>query len=111
MFHQLHCLNFLRFAYEPSTVVDMAPDEVAYHRDHCLDYIRQALMCAGDSTFEPLHKAGINGMGAVHRCRNFERMFTWAYEHRSDTVGKDAPDGKHHGGNTHTPGQRNSFDS
>lgn len=106
MFHQLHCLNFLRFAYYPETVEDMLADEIVAHRDHCLDYIRQAIMCAGDSTFEPLTMVGINGMGATHQCRNFDRIFSWAYDHRSDKInGSGYTDGTI----THTPGHRNSF--
>ncbi|ELR06047.1 hypothetical protein VC83_08128 [Pseudogymnoascus destructans] len=81
MFHQLHCLNFLRTAYYPEGITTMSPEETLLHRDHCLDYIRQAIMCAGDVTLEPLTKAGINGMGAVHQCRDFDRIFSWAYEH------------------------------
>ena len=110
MFHQLHCLNFLWFAYEPSIVVDMPREEISYHRDYCLDSIRQVIICVDDATFEPLHQKGINGMGATHRCRNFERIFTWAYENRSDKEGNNTVDGKKHGGNTHTPGHRHSFD-
>ncbi|KFZ07268.1 hypothetical protein V501_06611 [Pseudogymnoascus sp. VKM F-4519 (FW-2642)] len=82
MFHQLHCLNFLRLAYYPGGITTMTPDEFVLHRDHCLDYIRQAIMCAGDVTLEPLTKVGINGMGAVHQCRDFDRIFSWAYERR-----------------------------
>ncbi|KAK3331747.1 hypothetical protein B0T19DRAFT_482180 [Cercophora scortea] len=106
MFHQLHCLNFLRFAYYPETVVDFPQDEIAFHRDHCLDYIRQAIMCAGDATLEPLTTLGINGMGATHQCRNFDRMFSWAYKHRSNKVNGSGYTG---GRITHTPGQLNDL--
>ncbi|EMF12706.1 uncharacterized protein SEPMUDRAFT_44288 [Sphaerulina musiva SO2202] len=103
MFHQLHCLNFLRFAYWPDTVEDMPAEEVAFHRDHCLDYIRQGIMCAGDATFEPLTEAGINGMGATHQCRDFDKLFAWGYSNRSNKKSS----GYTHGRITHTPGQRN----
>ncbi|KAK4209262.1 hypothetical protein QBC37DRAFT_294967 [Rhypophila decipiens] len=107
MFHQLHCLNFLRYAYYPETVEDFPPDEVEFHRDHCLDYIRQGIMCAGDFTLEPLTEVGINGMGATHQCRSFERMFSWAYEHRSDKIHGSGYTG---GKVTHSPDHRNDFD-
>lgn len=84
----------------------MSDEEIVFHRDHCLDYIRQGIMCAGDTTFEPLTSVGINGMGATHRCRNFEGIFSWAYEHRSDRVRGSGYTG---GKVTHTPGHRNSF--
>ncbi|KAJ5189105.1 hypothetical protein N7472_008119 [Penicillium cf. griseofulvum] len=81
--------------------------EVVLHRDHCLDYIRQALMCHADATFEPLTSVGINGMGATHQCRDFDKIFSWAYEHRSDKVHGSGYTG---GKVTHTPGDRNDFD-
>ncbi|OBT89650.1 hypothetical protein VE02_01798 [Pseudogymnoascus sp. 03VT05] len=86
MFHKLHCLNFLRLAYYPRGITTMSPEEILVHRDHCVDYIRQAIMCAGDVTLEPLTKTGINGMGAVHQCRDFDRIFSWTYEQRLDKV-------------------------
>ncbi|EKG16321.1 hypothetical protein MPH_06448 [Macrophomina phaseolina MS6] len=82
MFHQLHCVSYLRLAYWPD-LLDEKPEDIVSHRDHCLDYIRQAIMCAGDVTFEPLDEAGVHGMGTTHRCRNFERIFSWTYERRS----------------------------
>ncbi|KAJ5971429.1 uncharacterized protein N7479_001347 [Penicillium vulpinum] len=107
VFHQLHCLNFLRFAYYPSSLQDMDAEEVVFHRDHCLDYIRQALMCHADPTFEPMTQVGINGMGATHQCRDFDKIFAWAYEHRSNKVyGSGYTGGKL----THTPADRNDFD-
>lgn len=108
MFHQLHCLNFLRFAYYPDSITDMPPAEVILHRDHCLDYIRQAIMCNGDTTFEFVTEVGINGMGVTHQCRDFEKLFSWAYEHRSDKVHGSGYTG---GVLTHTPGHRNDFDA
>ncbi|KAI5815372.1 hypothetical protein BZA77DRAFT_316437 [Pyronema omphalodes] len=105
MFHQLHCLNFLRFAYYPSEVKDMPPDEVVLHRDHCLDYIRQAIMCNGDATFEPLKEFGVDGMGAIHQCRDFDSMFTWAYEQRSNKTAS----GYESSTRTHTPAKLNTI--
>lgn len=84
----------------------MPPKEIILHRDHCLDYIRQAIMCAGDVTLEPLTKSGINGMGAIHQCRDFNRIFSWAYEHRSDKVNGSGYTG---GVVVHTPAHRNDF--
>ncbi|KFX92714.1 hypothetical protein V490_05224 [Pseudogymnoascus sp. VKM F-3557] len=72
-----------------------------FHQLHCL-----AIMCTGDVTFEPLTTVGINGMGAIHQCRDFNRIFSWAYEHRSD---KPKGSGYTGGVVTHTPGHRNDF--
>jgi len=110
MFHQLHCLNFLRYAYYPETVTTMPQKEVAIHRDHCLDYIRQAIMCHGDATFETLNEQGVlDGMGATHQCRDFDTMFTWAYERRSDR--KNGSGYEPEAILTHTPAHRNEFDN
>ena len=86
----------------------MSENEISIHRDHCLDYIRQAVMCCGDATFETMNEHGVlDGMGATHQCRNFDLMFSWAYEHRSD---------KENGSSynpeeviTHTPAKQNDF--
>lgn len=85
----------------------MDEEEVAFHRDHCLDYIRQVLMCHADPTFEPMSEVGINGMGATHQCRDFDKIFSWAYEHRSNKVRGSGYTG---GRLTHTPADLNHFD-
>lgn len=88
----------------------MSPTEVAIHRDHCLDYIRQALMCHGDATFESINNLDVlDGMGATHQCRDFELMFSWAYEHRSSKT-KDSGY-KPEEVLTHTPAKQNDFNS
>jgi len=108
MFHQLHCLNFLRLAYFPNAIQGMPVNEVEIHRDHCLNYIRQALMCHGDATFESLNEQGVlDGMGATHQCRDFELMFSWAYENRQKQKESDY---KPEEVITHTPAKQNSFD-
>ncbi|KAK7534780.1 uncharacterized protein J3D65DRAFT_668929 [Phyllosticta citribraziliensis] len=87
VFHQLHCLDYLRQAFYPHNMVDEFKhddQDPVMHRDHCIDYLRQAIMCSADVTFEPLlvPQGHIDGMGATHLCRNWERVFAWAFEHR-----------------------------
>ncbi|PIA92547.1 hypothetical protein CB0940_04093 [Cercospora beticola] len=88
VFHQLHCVNLLRLNMYPEefswTLTDKTPEEIRMHRDHCIDYLRQAIMCNADVTFEPWTKHGINGMDAIHQCRDYNKIFTWAYEQRMD---------------------------
>lgn len=65
-------------------------------------------MCQGDTTFEILTNVGVNGMGATHKCRDFDSIFAWAYAHRSDKAhgtGFINPDSI-----THTPAKMNDFD-
>jgi hypothetical protein len=56
--------------------------------DRCFDYLRQALMCAGDTTLE--HAVVINetvigdtdGWGIEHRCRDWNAIFNFANNNR-----------------------------
>jgi hypothetical protein len=57
--------------------------EVAHHSAHCFDYIRQALMCAGDTTLEGKTEAG-PGWGSVHECVDYDALLGWANEHSAE---------------------------
>lgn len=50
------------------------------HAQHCFDYLRQGLMCAGDVTLEPPDEgmSGLHGWGVVHVCRRWEDIGRWA---------------------------------
>jgi hypothetical protein len=60
---------------------------------HCFDYLRQALMCASDTTLETLRQNGdrvlasVNGWGTTHECKNFEQVRTWTTAHRATNEG------------------------
>ncbi|KAK0201393.1 hypothetical protein DFS33DRAFT_1385697 [Desarmillaria ectypa] len=47
MFHELHCLRVLNFAFDRS---DMAMIDYVHH---CLNYLRQMTPCSADVTLEP----------------------------------------------------------
>ncbi|KAK3311961.1 hypothetical protein B0H66DRAFT_614226 [Apodospora peruviana] len=102
VFHQLHCLatikskmsrlqdwyegendkEYLRFSLGEEYVREE-------HVYHCFDYIRQAIMCAGDTALEKARTVdgkvvrGVDGWGAGHYCRDWDVIFRWAEEHRS----------------------------
>lgn len=70
---------------------------------HCLDYLRQAVMCAADRTLETVEGnrdtngetllKGADGWGATHACRDYKGVYDWAEKHRSaDHVGIDSVD-------------------
>ncbi|MCJ1249426.1 hypothetical protein MMC30_006650 [Trapelia coarctata] len=98
MFHQLHCLKALRnqlWNFEDH-VEDKRTDLARQHHfDHCIDYLRQVIMCHGDVTpvtferkeegglFNPHHKT-------VHQCRNFEKIFDWAADRNTTKMPVDA---------------------
>lgn len=55
-------------------------EEVAHHSAHCFDYLRQALMCAADTTLEGKTEAG-PGWGSEHECTDYDALLEWANEH------------------------------
>ncbi|CAA7266708.1 unnamed protein product [Cyclocybe aegerita] len=87
--HQLHCLNSLRKyvhheyyeKFDP-LFVD-APKIFRTHLDHCVEIIRQSLMCSADVamiTYEwvkgfPLPYPDFN---TKHQCRNYQKILDWA---------------------------------
>ncbi|KXL48195.1 hypothetical protein M433DRAFT_27669 [Acidomyces richmondensis BFW] len=93
VFHQLHCLNHLRKAlypdehpglwqYHANGTVDHSTI-LSLHWDHCLDVIRQALMCQSDITPMPFFYREsddniYSSLETTHYCRNFEDIKDWA---------------------------------
>lgn len=60
------------------------------HIEHCVDSIRQALMCTSDITAYPVewnsryHRPRPNFITAKHTCRNFEKIRDWAAERATE---------------------------
>ncbi|KAF5866548.1 hypothetical protein ETB97_011433 [Aspergillus alliaceus] len=83
-FHQLHCL-YLIFE-EFSQALHGQIKHPSGHTIHCYDYLRQSIMCAADSNLEPFRSRfegmkpgdGVDGIGSIHQCRNFEELYAWA---------------------------------
>ncbi|KAJ6443436.1 alpha 1,3-mannosyltransferase [Purpureocillium lavendulum] len=110
VFHNLHCLDSVRRAiyyfhdprwttgYNPYTrVTDGAVDSMLKdlpvnmgidHIDHCIDILRQQIMCSSDTTpnvfqFSP-KDSGIRAFASVlHKCRDFNKIKKWAEDHRA----------------------------
>lgn len=64
------------------------------HIDHCLEYLRQSIMCAGDTTLEKVlvdesgeFKADIDGWGTLHKCRSWNMLFKFAERRRVKVIG------------------------
>ena len=55
------------------------PEDYAHHA-HCFDLLRQALLCAGDTTVEGLTEYG-EGWGAVHKCKDMSAIKAWTEGH------------------------------
>ncbi|KAE8142314.1 hypothetical protein BDV38DRAFT_278479 [Aspergillus pseudotamarii] len=102
VFYQLHCLNRIRHWFwhavsHESSVDNRTHDEpgaaetkrnAIEHVDHCIDSIRQSLMCAADVTAltgfwneeQQLVKAKLD---VIRTCRDFEAIRDWGMEHRA----------------------------
>ncbi|KAJ6451914.1 hypothetical protein C8R45DRAFT_848091, partial [Mycena sanguinolenta] len=88
VFHNLHCLNMIRKSlhsdYYSEHLMELA------HLDHCVDWIRQSLMCAGDTSvvvwqWDPEQKITTFQGSVAHTCRNFEKLREWGKRHKIKT--------------------------
>ncbi|TDZ24171.1 Oxidase ustYa [Colletotrichum orbiculare MAFF 240422] len=88
--HQLHCLYGIAKAYsglkaDPSRHGERMP----WHVNHCFDYLRQSIMCAGDLAVEGQEKTfpdgivGSDGWDGKHVCRDYDEIYKFLDEHRA----------------------------
>jgi hypothetical protein len=100
--HHLHCLNLLRQSlyynidyYRAEGKGAFVNDDmiVKHHVSHCLDIIRQQLMCTADTGLLGQVWWDVNQPKAFvdfntdHKCKNFDAIRQWAQERQiSETV-------------------------
>lgn len=98
--HQLHCLYIILNAYSSLKLTNASsipahPVEMPWHINHCFDYIRQAIMCAGDvalegaaTSFPPdehgKDRGGSDGWDAKHVCKDYGQIYEYL---ERETVG------------------------
>ncbi|KAH6628098.1 hypothetical protein F5144DRAFT_594191 [Chaetomium tenue] len=108
VFHQLHCLvrrhrksleleylnlltsipnqDAIRHGYY-SAVDGTEPIHFAKpgHIRHCIDYLRQSIMCNADTNLEPIDSDlnGVTGWGFPRKCRDIVRLIGWAQKWRT----------------------------
>lgn len=86
MYHQLHCLARLRkmqwilidglVTGEETIARSFVGREDMSHVQHCFDYLRQGILCAGDMTLEwprqdgPSSGVAVDGWGVPHQCKS-----------------------------------------
>ncbi|KAJ6521248.1 hypothetical protein DFH09DRAFT_1331282 [Mycena vulgaris] len=84
VFHDLHCLNYIRRALHPEhSRFNLSDSNVAFHLNHCVESLRRALMCSPDLSFllwqwEEGRKLTIPQDSSAHECVNFDRLEEWA---------------------------------
>ena len=95
MLHSLHCLNALRkhldIEYYAESMT-LPPEYRRMHVDHCVDHLRQAILCHGDLTPVTMTPVMANTslpypvtfyLGQTereHTCRNHEAILQWVKE-------------------------------
>lgn len=91
--HQLHCLYTILEAYNTlqlsANPLFSHPIKMPWHINHCFEYIRQAIMCAGDVALEgaattfpgdPVtgeDRGGSDGWDARHVCKDYGEVYRY----------------------------------
>lgn len=87
MFHQMHCLRLIQHA------LSTAEREFPYsphHLQHCLNYIRQMVLCTPDLTLEPADmlerdfNSPENRIGMTHTCKDWDAIYRRVEENRRE---------------------------
>ncbi|KAJ6191703.1 hypothetical protein J3E72DRAFT_175570, partial [Bipolaris maydis] len=94
VFHQLHCLHALAEEFNDmiATIHAGAARGTKIHQDrqehieHCLAYLKESLVCCGDTAFEGQSSKSelpsTSGFGSYHVCKNFDEIMSWSFSHR-----------------------------
>jgi len=107
--HHLHCLNLLRKSlswnfeyYQKQGLGPFSNDAniLKHHVTHCLDILRQQLMCTVDNGvlgqvwYQPPDKPlqAFVDFNTVHTCRNFDAIRNWAEKHQLPAAEDTPPD-------------------
>ncbi|KAF2457888.1 hypothetical protein BDY21DRAFT_18614 [Lineolata rhizophorae] len=89
VYHHLHCIKKIHhFLYLDHYWPNITSDDLALlraHNYHCLDTIRQAIMCQGDTsliTFRWGHEQPVplGNFSSPHQCRDWEALDAWNAE-------------------------------
>ncbi|KAI1387568.1 uncharacterized protein F4822DRAFT_286952 [Hypoxylon trugodes] len=97
-YHSLHCLftlreSFFLFYQVANNSARIDTTELASklkHGRHCIEYIRQNLMCNPDLNLEPIEggTGNLKEWGIQHQCKSLLALSKWSYEMRaSDNEG------------------------
>lgn len=101
MYHQMHCLDAMRFAYAAAKSGTLTfPGNgtgVDHHMNHCLTYLREGILCAADTTLERSSVQnkdgrldhGATGMGMTHKCHDWVQVQKYLEEQYNETEFND----------------------
>ncbi|KAJ5772117.1 hypothetical protein N7520_002646 [Penicillium odoratum] len=92
VFYQLHCLSMLRQGsylyidyYREENPDYWNATHTPMHLDHCIEMIRQSLMCTADLglmtyNFVEFRAEAWPDFNTLHKCRDFDKVHDWMYE-------------------------------
>jgi hypothetical protein len=103
--HGLSCLNLLRQFLDPDYYPKWKAAGATWHADHCVEHLRQMLMCSGDATPIPSRWEENIGQWYVytdrtHTCRDFKSLREWI-----TMRAKGLGEGSVKPGEVHAPGE------
>ncbi|KAK2011708.1 hypothetical protein LZ32DRAFT_517238, partial [Colletotrichum eremochloae] len=87
VFHQIHCLNVIREQVYREFYPDKhSKEKQLEHVDHCIDMIRQVLMCHGDLSVQTYtwiddYRWPWPNFDIDHTCRKWDLVMNWAEYH------------------------------
>lgn len=87
-YHNLHCLAKIRTSVFQSQT-QMNQSEPWAHIVHCIDQIRQTIMCNIDTTLVPMISHKEFKDGHYHVCKDYRDVFEWASQHRPVVAPED----------------------
>lgn len=71
-------------------IIEADLDPWKLHIEHCIDALRESIMCRAELTFIPMefnakYRSGRPAFVArEHTCRNFEKILDWAHQYPSN---------------------------
>ncbi|KZT21625.1 hypothetical protein NEOLEDRAFT_1139244 [Neolentinus lepideus HHB14362 ss-1] len=70
VYHEMHCMQSIRRAI-------LQEGYGSGHVQHCLNYLRQMILCRADVQLEPVMEDGSVAWGRERTCRNREELYSW----------------------------------
>ncbi|MCJ1420489.1 hypothetical protein MMC32_006846 [Xylographa parallela] len=90
VFHQIHCLDYIRkYIFREDYPSLEAPERRWQHVDHCFDEIRLSLMCHGDIalttwSWNATEATPYANFNVKHECRNWDSILAWTKAHQAN---------------------------
>ena len=92
VFHTLHCVNKIRKSYYSDYYHDPNPlADQQEHFDHCVDLLRQVVMCHGDISLHTYswiddYRWPWPSMQTQHQCKNWDNLMDWSKDHYVESL-------------------------